>query len=684
MKATWVKQSLLTIAVLSLTSCSVVRDYDLTPQTLEVNKPNATSANSSQVNANSTNNLNGPRISQGVPQPPVGKQPSTALSFDNVMAMEGEAISMNVASLPLPQFVHEVLSNQLGLSYHLDPRLEDKTDLVTLSIEDPLKPKDLYRTIQTVLQAYGVALRNDEGLVRVEFSPSGRSTEPPILVSGEALPSVPTTHRPVFYLMDLNVVQSQRAVGWLAQAFEGQNAKFSSDPERNAVWLRGSLDVVKQAVEVVKLVDQPLMRGRNSIRIEPRYLGADVLSNRMTEMLQAQGYFASQGRPGAVSLFTIEETNSIIVFANDNEVLDYVKEWALELDQPLKQTKGESVFYYEVKNTSAQDVADAINSLLSQSSLSGTSQGNNNQQSSNSNGSSSQQRKGDLVVDLGRNAILFYGSNTEWVTMLPAIERLDKRPLQVMIEVIVAEVTLNDSFSFGIEWALNNANSSLLGDNTANSISIGSNGLSYFPLSSSGYTRAVLNLLATDKQVSILQTPRIVVKSGEEASINVGNEIPILTQSQTSQEGGAVTQQVQYRKTGNSLSVTPVVYAGGEVDLKISQELSASTADPSSPTTTPSIFTRSVSTTLSIKDGGSVLVGGMIQTNETTDEKKVPFFGDIPFLGHLFTTTGKSTDRTELMVLIAPYVIENNSDAEAVTKAFKEQLTLHPTTENND
>ncbi len=665
---------LLLTVVASVSACSTVREYDLTPQQLNVKNKQSTSAKQKD-NANNSDSIGSEtRITRSLPQPPQGNSTNTALSFEEAMNLEGTEIAVNIAGLPLPEFIHEILSNQMGLSYHLDPRLEDKKDLVTLNIEKPLKPREMYRTVQTVLQAYGVALRSDDGLVRVEFSPSGASTEPPILVSGAALPTVPATHRPVFYLMDLNVVQAQRAVGWLAQAFEGQKAKFSSDPDRNAVWLRGSLDIVKQAAEVVKLVDQPLMRGRHSMRIEPRYLGADVLSNRLTQMLQAQGYYAQQDKPGAVSLFTIEETNSIIVFANDKNVLSYVEDWVRDLDQPLKQTKGDSVFYYEVKNTSAQDVADAINELRSRSASSGTANNNSN---SGSNANSAGDQRGQLVVDLGRNALLFYGSNTDWVTMLPAIERLDQRPLQVLIEVIVAEVTLSDSFSFGVDWAINNVGSDLFGGATPESIAITGGALTFYPISSSGYTRAVLEMLATDSKVNILQTPRILVRSGQEATINVGNEVPIIAATQSSQEGGAITQEVQYRSTGNSLSVKPVIYAGGEVDLALTQELSSSIPDSTNNTGSPTIFTRRVSTSLSIQDGGSVLVGGLIDNSENESESKVPFLGDLPFLGKLFTTTSKSTSRTELMILIAPYVVSSADDANAVTDAFKEQLTLH-------
>lgn len=661
---------LLTVFVaISLSSCSVVREFDNSPNPLEVNtnKSNTSGSNDGTEEVNSSSNQQ--RISRSLPKPPQQEALTSALSFEDAMDIEGQPIALNVAGLPLPEFIHEVLGRRMGLSYHLDPKLENKSDLVTLNIEKPLSPRELYKTVQTVLTAYGVTLKNVDGLINVEFSPAGASSEPPILISGEALPTVPTTHRPVFFLMDLKVVEAQRAVGWLAQAFEGQNAKFSSDPERNAVWLRGSLDVVKQAAEVVRLVDQPLMRGRHSMRIEPKYLGADTLSKRLTEMLGAQGYHAREGKPGAISLFTIEETNSIIVFANDEQVLSYVAEWVEDLDKPLKKTKGNNVFYYQVKNTAAEDIAESMNQLLSNGFASSDEDGE-----ADGGKKSSTTQRGRLVVDESRNALLFYGTNSDWVTMLPAIERLDQKPLQVLIEVIVAEVRLSDDFTFGVDWAINNVNSNLFGTTTPDSISITDAGLSFYPISSSGYTRAVLSMLATDSKVNILQTPRILVRSGQIATINVGDEIPILTASQTSTEGGAVTQEIQYRKTGNNLSVEPIVFAGGQVNITLTQEISQSSATGS--TTTPTISSRSVSTSLSIQDGGSVLVGGLIQNTKTSGGSKVPFFGDLPIVGKLFTDTKDTSDRTELMVLIAPYVVKDNDDANAVTEAFKKQLEI--------
>jgi general secretion pathway protein D len=399
----------------------------------------------------------------------------------------------------------------------------------------------------------------------------------------------------------------------------------------------------------------------------------------LTDVLKAQGYFASEGRPGAVSLFTIEETDSIIVFANDEETLAFVAEWVKNLDQPIKQAEGDNVFYYQVKNTSAEEVADSINELLAGGAAQRAAGGSNSAGSSASSTGTATSIVGQasrLVVDFNRNALLFYGSNSEWLTMLPTIEKLDQTPLQVLVEVVIAEVTLSDNFEYGVDWAINNVNSNLTGSNPRDSVSIQNGVLNFFPITSSGYTRAVINLLESDTRATILQTPRILVRSGQEATINVGLDIPVVTSTQASTEGNSIVQDVSYRKTGTNLSVKPIVYGGGQVDIELNQEVSRSTAGSGS-AGNPTIFSRSISTTLSIKDGGSVLVGGLISSSGDTTNNNVPLLGDLPLIGNLFASKSDQSERTELMILIAPYVVKGSDDSSAITDAFKRQLTLH-------
>lgn len=658
--------------------CSPISRYSVEPPKPLVTKSSSSQSQEKQEKENSEDIQANQRFQM---TPTVGyKNIAHSISSGDEVKLTGEPVSINVDTLPLPAFINQVFGDILGQSYVIAPDLLAKTDLVTLRLAEPISRTDLYYTTKQLLETYGVAMLTQGDILRFVIARGSQTSEAPLFVTGQALPTVPTTHRPIFQVIPLKIVKNNNAVGWLKNAFAGQSLKISQDPYRNAIWLQGKSDEVKQAVEVIKVLDQPLMRGRHSLRIEPLFLGANKLVTRLVEILKAEGYDASKKAFGTINFFPIEETNSIIVFATAKASLEHVKKWVVELDRPLKQTNADNIFLYEVKNTSAENIAEVINQVDSGAGI--TSQPVNNSGNS-ANSTTATSTHANLVIDPARNAILYKGNAEQWAALLPIIKQMDKPELQVLVEVVVAEVKLSENFSFGIEWAINNASlSGGAADAARNAITIGSGGLNYFPMNSSGSTRAVLNALAGNSNVRLLQTPRILVRSGEKATINVGDEVPIVTSQTTNsgqQVGGtsALTQSVQYRKTGNTLSIKPIIYAGGQVDMEISQEISSAQLTSTSGLDSPTILNRSLNTNFSIKDGGSVLIGGLIQTEDTEGESRVPFLSDIPFLGKLFTKKTLSSSKTELMVLVVPYVIKNDTDAQAITKAFTTKLELH-------
>jgi len=171
-----------------------------------------------------------------------------------------------------------------------------------------------------------------------------------------------------------------------------------------------------------------------------------------------------------------------------------------------------------------------------------------------------------------------------------------------------------------------------------------------------------------------------MVKSGEEASIDVGNEIPTIVSNVQSVEnlGAPVVQSVTYRKTGVLLNITPTVYSSGYVEIKITQELSEAQANQSSAIDSPAIFNRKLNTTVILKDGGSVLLGGLISETQSKGYSGVPGLSAIPLLGRIFRGDVSSIARTELVMMIVPYIIENPEEAselsEQALKVYKMSL----------
>jgi len=585
-------------------------------------------------------------------------------------------ISVNLDGLPLSAFINEIFGNLLGLSFEISPDVQRKRELVTLRVSEPQTPTQLYRIASQVLINYKVAIEWQGDLMRFVKAKRQAINSPSLIVEGLTLPDVPASHRPIIQFIPLKVVRNVHVRNWIQQAFKGQNLKVQEDAERNAIILIGPPQLVSQAAQAVSVLDQPLMRGQHSVRIEPAFLTANVLADQLIKVLNAHGYGASSSpHYGSIIILPIKETNTVIAFAADAGVLAYVRQWAEKLDQINPQTTKVSkpgLYFYPVKNTTAQLIADVINQIWASINLAPAQKSKE-----------TQAKRAKFVVDPHRNALLFTGTGEEWARLLPILKDMDKPPKQVLIEVTIAEITLTDKNEHGLEWVINNAKLGGLDGKlgTLGGLGLGSGGLTY-TLSNAGQARAVLRAFATNSRATILSTPRLMVRSGSSASIDIGTEIPTLTSQSTTnqlQEGNsALLQQIQYRRTGILLNIKPIVYAGRRVDLQIDQQVSEARENTTSAISSPAIFNRRIKTELSLSDGQPVLLGGLISNNRSDGWSGVPVLSEIPILGQLFRVDRTTIDRTELIVIIVPYVIDDDAEAKAISETIKRRLELLP------
>lgn len=624
------------------------------------------------------------------PTRPVSGNPATAgLSVRDVLppGLTGQPVSVNVSNLPIPAFANMVLGEMLGLTYQLDPAVGQLTELVTLRTLEPQTPAELFRIARQVLGDYGIEMLVNGRVVRLKIAPAGTRTEPPIIYSGRALPDVPLTHRPVFYLMDLQAIRANEANRWL-KAIYGDEVKSEESSERNALLISGRPEKVRQAVEAIRVFDRPYMRGRASMRLEPAFLSADQLASKLTEVLVAEGYGASStlGVPSSILVLSVPAVNSVILFAGDQTMLRHAVDWAHELDRPNPAAGSRSVFYYPVMNTKATDIARVLGAAAASGPSPTPAPATATGAAAAAPAPMAASANRSLIVDEPRNALIFQGEPAEWERLLPLIRQMDKEARQVMIEVTIAEVTLDDNEEFGVSWFAKGNTGRFNGKlnfgtlPVAGAGGIASSGLSYL-LDVAGQSRALLKAFADDQRVSILSTPRLLVKSGEEASIDVGTEVPTITARQTSPqqvEGNTgLLQSIQYRKTGIILSVKPTVYSDDRVDLELSQEVSEALPLGESDTIgSPSIFNRSVKTSLSLRDGGSIVLGGLMSHRQTDSNSGVPYLKDVPVLGNLFKSQSRRKNKTELVLMIVPYIVGSDQRAQELTQAIGDELEL--------
>ncbi len=615
---------------------------------------------------------------------------------DDLPPMYSGPVNVNVQNVPVPVFANEVFGNLLDLNVSMAPDVASLQELVTLRSEAKQKPQDLFVLARQVLAEYGVVVSVEGKLVRLAKGTAGSSTNPPLIISGRASPNVPTTHRPVFQLVELEVIRSGDALRWLNTLF-GQDIKVLDESGRNSIIISGKPTQVQQAIEALRVFDRPLMRGRISARLEPAFLNAEQLTIQLIEVLNTQGYGTarSAGSPSSVIVLPIPAVNSVLIFTSSQEALDYAVSWAKELDRPSKQAGTQSLFYYQVKNTKAADLASVLGgsapsvpgaAAVQPAATAGNTQTPAAQQPA---GRNAPPVPGMLQVDEPRNALIYQGDPAQWERMLTLIRQMDRAPRQVMIEVTIAEITLNNTTEVGLNWFAKQGFGRFNGSvwsgaksgGTAGEGSPGS-GLTWL-LDVAGQNRVMLSAMAQDNRVNILSTPRLLVKSGSEASMDVGDEIPTVTMTTTSnqQTGGNTNllQSIQYRKTGVLLKIKPTIYSDDRVDIDLTQEVSkasdeAPAVSNSASSASPTIRNRALTTSLTLKDGQTIVMGGLISNDDTRGNSGIPLIKDIPLLGNLFKSTKKVTEKKELVLIIVPYIVENDDQANAVSQAVIDRL----------
>ncbi|HIJ90340.1 MAG: type II secretion system secretin GspD [Desulfobulbaceae bacterium] len=287
-----------------------------------------------------------------------------------------------------------------------------------------------------------------------------------------------------------------------------------------------------------------------------------------------------------------------------------------------------------------------------------------------------------LLADDTRNIILIRALTPDYTRLVKLLERLDNLPRQVLIEVLVAEVTLNDSWEFGIEWALKNNQLKIDGTNYGQTFKTDfassiKSGFSYSVFRSTNDVVGLLNALAAETDVSLLSSPQILVLNNEQAFVNVGDQVPIVT-TETERVGSTdypvVDKTIQYKDTGTILKVRPRINYDGVVILDIDQQVSAAIENKLGGTNSPIISTRELKTKLAVKNGQSIMMGGLIKKGNTTTQNKIPLLGDIPLLGWAFKYEKQSNAKTELLVMITPYVIESDDVLDQYIKKFQEKM----------
>lgn len=280
-----------------------------------------------------------------------------------------------------------------------------------------------------------------------------------------------------------------------------------------------------------------------------------------------------------------------------------------------------------------------------------------------------------IIADPVKNALVIYATPNDYREVEAVLKKLDTIPLQVLIEATILEVSLNDELRYGVEWFFNAGDNSFSLSSLATGV-VGSifPGFSY--ALQTGDVRFIVNALETVTNVRVVSSPLLLVLDNQTAALQVGDEVPVSTQSSVSiiAPGAPVINSIEYRNTGVILDVTPRVNTGGLVTLEIGQEVSDAVRTTSSDLNSPTFQQRRVESTIAVQDGEAIAIGGLIRDRNEQTESGIPVLKDIPYLGFLFGTTSNRNNRTELLVLLKPRVVGNQEEAQRMTDEIRRRL----------
>ena len=436
---------------------------------------------------------------------------------------------------------------------------------------------------------------------------------------------------------------------------------------------------------------------------------------------------------GALRIIPMERINSVIVVTSRAAYLDEARRWIDKLDRPGGSSAESQLFIYPVQNGNAKHLASVLNGLFgdspatsTQSSSSGVAPGLqqstaatggfssagiggtfNNAGAGGRNPATNSQQGAALttltlktglrvMADEINNAVLVYGTRGEYEKIETTLKRLDVPPVQVLIEASIIEVTLNDDLKYGLQWifedparngaigtgVLSGTGGTLFGasgglNTAASAFGATPAGFSYTLRNSLGDVRAVLNALAEKSLVKVISSPSLMVLDNHTANIAVGNQQPIRV-GETVTSGGNITTNIQYKDTGVTLAVTPSVNSGNMVTMQLNQAVT-DVGQVDAATGQRSFLQRQFGSKVAVRSGETLVLGGLIRDNTTSGKSGLPGLQDIPLFGALFGTNTKSTNRTELLVIITPKVVRTEQDMRQLGQELKDRMkTLYP------
>jgi general secretion pathway protein D len=481
---------------------------------------------------------------------------------------------------------------------------------------------------------------------------------------------------PVFYA-DLPALLA------IAQKFvrDAERLTFEMQSETSSLLVSGPVEEVKQVVKLIEAFDQPFSASKSIELLYLDYIGAKEFLAELDNILPTMGIpLAGKDQSAGLRLVPIDSLNAVLIVAAQPSWIRSIVFWKRKLDTLQALGDEKNLFVYRPENRPAEELMEITTSVAKADPLRQTDGVRGATERKRTSGTALEALAGldaDISIDKGRNALIVFARPADYKKIRHLLQQLDTPPLQVLIEVTLMEITLTDQLEYGVEWFYRNQGGEFISElSTLGGLGIGSGGLTYALTKVNGDFQALLNAFAQKDLIDIISSPHIVVLDGKEANIHVGTDVPIIVSETSasdidSSDEASILRNIQYRNTGVILHVRPVVNSGDVLTLEVRQELSEAQQNTTSDISSPLILSRIIDTSLALKSGETVLLGGLISKNRSQTESKIPLLGDIPWLGNLFKVNSESETKTELIVRVTPYILSNLRSLDQLTRSLE-------------
>lgn len=621
---------------------------------------------------------------------------------------------LNFENAQIQEVVRAILGDALGANYVIDPEVSGR---VTLSSARPISKANLIPILESLLRMNEAALLTEGDFYRVVYDSNVGNLS--VGGPGRANPGYGLT------VLPLRFVSAKTMLG-LIDGFATRPDSIRVESASNMLLIVGTAAERRTAVETVLSFDTDWMADQ-SVAIYPvRQVRPETIIPELERIFDVQ-----DGRPGAelIQFVPMARLKAILVVSSRSDLIRRAGTWVSRLDQQSSAVEN-TVHVYRVKyrdarllveilsgvfggsviTTSAQDPGaqvqegfvsfesstegedlgedgDEVEDLASQTGntfdqvsdpIASTGSGSDLFSGGGGGGSGSGPR---FSADTANNSVIVYADGDTYRKVLAALRQIDVPPLQVAVNVVIAEIRLNDELRYGVQYFIQSGDIGLdddvgsigLFNTVANTIDRQLPGFNFL-IGSESTPDVIISAFDQITDVSVLSSPSLVVVENQSAVLQVGEEVAVTTRQSESvvNPDSPIVNEVEYRDTGIILNVTPRVAENGVISLTVAQEISDVIAGQN--TLTPTFTKRRISSQISVASGQTVLLGGLIDETNELDDSGIPGLHRLKGVGGLFGTDIKKASRNELIVLIRPTVIRQGQDAQHVAEELRARM----------